>query len=221
MRGLELLGNGRMAEAIGRLKAAEGARPSLAVVSSLRAYGFGSLGQSADAEVSFEQAFARSPDHPVLWRQWVKTAVLDGVGDPEAVIAAAPDSEQRTRVACWRSVLAARRAGTVGGSIESLRDCGGSYSANTSLAAAFGHVDEAFDRYRALPLPLAPDARMTLFTPSARPMRADAQFLPLTKELGLWDYWIATRSHPDVCDLPEEREFEFCAALATAQAPGR
>lgn len=218
MRGLELLGNGRTAEAIGRLKAAEAARPSLAVASSLRAYGLGSLGQAADAEVSFEQAFARAPDHPVLWRQWVKTAVLDGVGDPEAVIAAAPQSEQRARVGCWRSVLAAKGAGVVVGSVESLRDCAGTYSANISIAAAFGHVDEAFDRYRALPLPLAPDARMTLFTPSARPMRADAQFPPLTKELGLWDYWMETGSRPDVCDLPAEKDFPICAELRKAQA---
>lgn len=217
VRGLELLGNGRTAEAVGRLKAAEAARPSLAGASSLHAYGLGSLGQSADAEVSFQQAFARSPDHPLLWRQWVKTAVLDGVGDPDAVIDAAPESEQRARVACWRSVLAARRAGAVGVSLESLRDCAPTYSANISIAAAFGHVDEAFDRYRALPLPRAPDARMTLFTPSARPMRADAEFPALTKELGLWDYWIATGSHPDACDLPVEEGFPICAELRKAQ----
>ncbi len=217
VRGLELLGNGRTAEAVGRLKAAEAAMPSLAGASSLRAYGLGSLGQSADAEVSFEQAFARAPDHPLLWRQWVKTAVLDGVGDPVAVIAAAPESEQRARVACWISVLAARRAGPVGVSVESLRDCAPTYSANISIAAAFGHVDEAFDRYRALPLPLAPDSRMTLFTPSARPMRADAKFPALAKELGLWDYWIETGSHPDICDLPTEKGFPICTELRKTQ----
>jgi hypothetical protein len=59
---------------------------------------------------------------------------------------------------------------------------------------------------------------MRLFAPSAQLMRADPRFLPLTKELGLWDYWLATSTHPDVCDRPEERDFEVCVVLRNAQA---
>ena len=63
-----------------------------------------------------------------------------------------------------------------------------------------------------------PERRMLLFMRVWRPLRADPRFLPLTKDLGLWDYWIATGTHPDVCDLPEERDFEVCRELREAQA---
>ena len=57
-----------------------------------------------------------------------------------------------------------------------------------------------------------------LFAPSARAMRKDDRFVRLVEELGLWDYWIATKSQPDVCGLQAERDFKFCAQLRAALA---
>ena len=48
-------------------------------------------------------------------------------------------------------------------------------------------------------------------------MRADPPFLPLMKQTGEYQYWLDTGAHPEVCDALEERDFEVCATLRTAQ----
>jgi DNA-binding winged helix-turn-helix (wHTH) protein/TolB-like protein len=211
-RGLNMLGNGRTEQGVALLKEAEAAQPTFTQVAAFRAYGLASQGQAADAELLFEQIFASEPGHTLVWPTWVIAAVLEDVGDPEAMLAAAPENEPRASVACWRSVLAAKRAGKPGPPPDSLRDC----RSAAVILAALGRMDEAFDFIRASP-GQSGDAR-SLFTPSARAMRAHPRFLQLVKDLGLWEYWIATGSHPDVCDLPAEKNFEVCVELREAQA---
>jgi hypothetical protein len=48
-------------------------------------------------------------------------------------------------------------------------------------------------------------------------LRADPRFLPLVKITGRYQYWLDTGTQPDVCELPEERNFEVCASLRAAQ----
>ena len=48
-------------------------------------------------------------------------------------------------------------------------------------------------------------------------MRADKDFLQLVTELGAYQYWLDTRKQPDMCETPEEREFEVCVALRKDQ----
>ncbi|HEV7690319.1 MAG TPA: winged helix-turn-helix domain-containing protein [Hyphomonadaceae bacterium] len=209
--GLNLLGNGLTKQGIAVLKAAEAAQPTFTQVAAFHAYGLASQGQAADAELLFEQVFASEPGHTLVWPTWAMAAVLEGVGDPEAMLAAAPENEPRASVACWRTALEAKRAGKPGPPPDSLRDCG----STPFILAALGRVDEAFDFIGTSP-GQSGDGR-SLFTPSASAMRASDSFMPLVKELGLWEYWIATDSHPDVCDLPQERNFKVCADLRTLQ----
>ena len=56
-----------------------------------------------------------------------------------------------------------------------------------------------------------------LYSAQARPMRADPRFVQLTKKMGLYDYWVTTKTRPDVCDVPEERAFPLCVALRNVQ----
>lgn len=210
-RGLNLLSNGRTAEGVARLKESAAAQATLTQVSAFQAYGLASQGKAADAELLFEQIFPNEPGAVLVWPMWVRAAVLEGVGDADAVIAAAAPSEPRASIQCWRSVLDARRAARPGPSAASLRECGSA----AFILAALGRMDDAFDAFRDSPRQRA-EARM-FFAPSARAMRAHPRFLPLMRELGLWDYWVATNSHPDVCELPEERDFEICVKLRDAQ----
>lgn len=209
-RGLNMLGNGRTEKAVALLSAGAAAQPSFSQVLASLASGLAGQGKAADAEVLFEEVFAKEPGATGNWYIWARTVVLEDIGDAEAVLAAAPENESRANVACWQSVLAAKRAGKPGPSPDSLRDCG----PVVSILAALGRVDEAFGYYRTTGQGL--DPRM-LFAPSARAMRAHKDFLPLVKELGLWEYWIATKSQPDVCELKDERDFAVCRELRAAR----
>jgi hypothetical protein len=210
-RGMNLLGNGRTAEAILQLRASEAARPSFSQVAAFHAYGLASQGKAADAELLFERIFATEPGSTLVWAVWARAAVLENVGDAASILAAAPENVPRATVACWRSVLAARRAGDPGPPADSLRDCG----PVVYILAALDRVDEAFDFHLS-----SPGRRLDtalLFAPSMRAMRGHKRFLLLMKDLGLWEYWVETRTHPDVCDLPAERDIEVCVELRKAQ----
>lgn len=53
----------------------------------------------------------------------------------------------------------------------------------------------------------------TLFLPPNTAMRADPRFLPLMQKLGYVDYWKQTKTQPDICATPEERDIPLCKAL--------
>jgi len=209
--GLNMLSNGRTEQAVAMLKAAEAAQPTFTQVAAFHAYGLASQGKAADAELLFEQIFASEPGHTLVWPTWAMAAVLEGIGDPQAILAAAPENEPRASIACWQSVLDAKRASKAGPSPDSLRDCG----STPFILAALGRVDEAFAFIETSPGQSGD--RRSLFTPSARAMRASDRFLPLVTKLGLWDYWITTGSRPDVCDLPQESNFPVCVGLRALQ----
>jgi hypothetical protein len=57
-----------------------------------------------------------------------------------------------------------------------------------------------------------------LLSKTERALRAYPQFLPLMKKSGIYQYWLDTGTHPDICDLPEEKDFEVCASLRADQA---
>jgi DNA-binding winged helix-turn-helix (wHTH) protein/TolB-like protein len=210
-RGLNLLGNGLTEEAVGRLREASALQPAFTQLAAFHALALAGQGKAADARLLFEQTFASEPVGKNVWPVWASTAVLEGWGDAEAIIAAAPENVPPSSVACWQAALAAKHAGEPGPPLENLRDCGLSFS----VLVALGRVDDAFDLYQSSPGRVD---RLLLFAPFARPMREDKRFLPLVKDLKLWDHWIATGSHPDVCDLPAEKDFAFCVQLRKEQA---
>jgi hypothetical protein len=89
------------------------------------------------------------------------------------------------------------------------------------LLNLMGSIDQAFELSRAYYLedgpiiaamewrpgqPIVPDQRRRktnmLFTPTASAMQRDARFLPLMKQMGLWDYWQARNVVPDFLAHP-------------------
>jgi tetratricopeptide (TPR) repeat protein len=209
-RGLNLLGDGRTEEAVAVLRAASAMQPAFTQLAAFHASSLAIQGKAADAELLFAQTFASEPVGKNVWPVWVSAAVLEGWGDAEAIIAAAPENVPPSSVTCWRTVLAAKNAGGPGPPVESLRDCGPVFS----ILVALGRVDDAFDFYR--------DSsgrvdKLLLFARFARAMREDERFLQLVKDVKLWEYWIKTGSQPDVCELPAEKGFPVCAALGKAQ----
>ena len=52
-----------------------------------------------------------------------------------------------------------------------------------------------------------------IFLPSTKAMRADPRFLAVAQKLGFVDYWKQTKTQPDVCATPEERDIPVCVAL--------
>ena len=48
---------------------------------------------------------------------------------------------------------------------------------------------------------------------AARALRAEPRFLPLMEKLGYVHYWKQTKTKPDACSTPEERDIPLCKAL--------
>jgi len=186
------------------------------------------VGRAREAGRVWEQMNARWPD--TWWELWVAYAVRDGISDIDVALAAAPARISEETRACWRQIAAAyvstrsavRRAGA-----DAAARCGadGRISANAAalmrarlmgdLAGFFARISAQLDhRYPSNFLFAAGD----LFSRNERAFRADARFLPLMKESGIYQYWLDTGTHPDTCDLPEERDFEICATLRADQA---
>ena len=84
-----------------------------------------------------------------------------------------------------------------------------------------GQVDAAYTIMgpllkRSNPVGLQQSGR-AIFAPRARPIRADPRFLPLMRETGIYQYWLDAKTQPDMCETPEERDFEVCVALRKDQ----
>jgi hypothetical protein len=50
-----------------------------------------------------------------------------------------------------------------------------------------------------------------------RPMREDKRFKQLTMDHGLWQYWIDSKTAPDICNSADEHDSAFCSDLRAAQ----
>lgn len=154
-------------------------------------------------------------------------AIADGE-DIAPILAAAPPAASVELVACWQDVARAARA--TNASVRAtgasrLLGCvrAGNIASSHAIVTlnVLGQVDAAYTitgplLKRSNPFGLL-NSGTYMFAPMARPMRADQRFLPLMRETGIYQYWLDTKTQPDMCETPEEREFEVCVALRKDQ----
>ncbi|MEQ1820781.1 MAG: hypothetical protein ABL871_19435, partial [Terricaulis sp.] len=186
------------------------------------------VGRSQEAGRIYEQMNARWPD--AWWDVWALYSVRYGISDSDVVLRAAPPRVSEDMKTCWRQLATAyasssralRRAGA-----DTARRCeaDGRISSNTAelmQIGLLGDVDAFFTRYGAFLDRRSPSGFLfyagEIFNPTERDLRADPRFLSLMRESGIYQYWRDTGTHPDTCDLPQERNFEVCASLRADQS---
>jgi tetratricopeptide (TPR) repeat protein len=186
------------------------------------------LGRAPEAGRVLEQMGARWPD--AWWETSAFYAFRYRTSDIEVVLAAAPPHVSADSKTCWRQLAkayassspAVRRAGA-----DLAAQCGADGRIDAEHADAMrawlrGDVAGVIAQYGALldrngPSPFLWNAAL-LLGKNERALRADPHFLPLMKKSGIYQYWLDTGTHPDICDLPEEKGFEVCARLRADQA---
>jgi hypothetical protein len=186
------------------------------------------VGRGPEAGRLIDQMSARWTD--AWWTFWAVDAVLYGVSDIEVVLAAAPPYVSPDSQTCWRQLAKAFASGSpavrrAGANIAAQCGADGRIPAGDSglmQARLMGDVKGLLARYdallgRSLPSMFLFNAGVLLSKPE-RALRADPQFLPLMKKSGIYQYWLDTGTHPDICDLAEEKDFEVCASLRADQA---
>ncbi|MDP3494097.1 MAG: TIR domain-containing protein [Hyphomonadaceae bacterium] len=153
------------------------------------------------------------------WEVAMAAAIFLGATDPEIVFAATPPGAMEA-VPCYRELIASlkltdRQARLAGAKKADV--CLTSFDSphvNIQAQSMLGDLDRAFA--------IADRQDFTafmwtywspLFLPSTKAMRADARFLPMVERLGFVDYWKQTKTQPDVCGTPEERDFPVCVVL--------
>jgi TolB-like protein/tetratricopeptide (TPR) repeat protein len=203
---------GRYNDAVRYFRAANRLRPLDTILRSNLASALVTTGQSLEGQKLFEETNARLPtvSH---WELWMSMAISLKLADPKQVLASAPASVSGDRLACWRDLARAvdsraadqRRAGA-----DRARACN---IRALSLLAALGDIDAAFEQAGAFG-----HLNSAWWAPGSRPLRADPRFLRLMKNNAQYQYWLDTGTHPDVCDLPEEKDYELCASLRADQA---
>jgi tetratricopeptide (TPR) repeat protein len=152
------------------------------------------------------------PDHPDLWLLRLRIAFWSGDSDDALALLEAPDSQVRSNRArqCWRqSVEAMRNAAAslpLSAGAPRLLSCYRSgdlpLQHTLMLLAALGEMDDAFALARLRFIDDQHAGHEALFSPQARPMRADARFMPLMRDLGLLRHWRLSGRWPDFCRDP-------------------
>ena len=192
-----------------------------------RAYHEWSLGQVGQADRTIDRALQLWPAHPGVWYArmliFAFTERADAaralVANPANVPAGVPQGALRW----WDTVLTALAGGSPEQRHTAVEACieaanrGASGAANAILSLnGLGAVDEAFrvaDGYllRRGPLIGAPGPAvpgygpveqrwrktMILFNPTTRPMRRDARFATLCRDMGMTAYWTSAGVRPD------------------------
>jgi TolB-like protein len=224
-----LKGVGRSSEALAAAQAAIGRNPLSPTPYMQLAEVLLHVGRGAEAGRVFAQMNARWPD--AWWELRAGFAVRFGVNDLDEVLATAPPAISEESKACWRQLAkayastspAARRAGA-----DVAVQCGADGRIGADMADVMrlrlqNDLEGLLARYGAGLDHSRPSTGFLfsageLFGKTERAFRADPQFLPLMKRSGLYQYWLDTGTHPDVCDLPEEENLEVCASLRADQA---
>lgn len=223
-----LQGVGRITESLSGAQAATERDPLSPTPSFQLALALLRIGRGEEAGHVWEQLNARWPD--AWWATWIAYAVRDRISNINEVLAGAPPNVSNDTKACWRQLArasassspAARRAGA-----DIASQCGadgriGGYNAEFIRARLLNDIDGYFAWYSAGLDRHYPSNFLfyvgELFNKSERATRADSRFLPLMRESGIYQYWLDTGTHPDTCDLPEERNFEVCTNLRADQA---
>jgi len=192
-----------------------------------KTFGLWCTGRLEEADRTIDRALRLWPRHPALWNtralMFALTdrphAALAMIDDSEGLPRGMPESA----VANWRSSLKALASGSradieaaMTGAIDRLARSPAVAVNGICIATKLGDLDAAFtmaDAYllrrgphvgvlRSGPdqLPLT-DQRwqmtMMLFIPATAPMRCDSRFMPLCEDMGMADYWRASRTQPD------------------------
>ena len=223
-----LQGVGRNTESLAAARAVIDRDPLSPTPYSLLAQALLRLGRVQEAGRVLEQMGARWPD--AWWETSAFYAFRYGTSDIEVVLAAAPPHVSPDSKTCWRQLAKAyassspaiRRAGA-----DIAAQCGADGRIDTDNADAMrvwllGDVAGVIAQYGALldrnrPSPFLWNAAL-LLGKNERALRADPHFLPLMKKSGIYQYWLDTGAHPDICNLPEEKNIEVCANLRADQA---
>ncbi len=183
-------------------------------------------GQTAEARRVYESVNRRLADSG-NWSQLAYLVIFEG-GDLAPVVAAAPPGVTAELIDCMEDVARAARAPTAKtrkAGAQRMQECtrsGAEWGGGAATMASLGDLDAAFgvfgqllDRYN----PVGFISSGTgLFGPQARALRADPRFLPLMKQADIYQYWLDTGTQPDVCETPEERDFEVCRELRKDRA---
>ena len=167
-------------------------------------------------------SFARSSQLFVLRLSWTVRE------DIAPILAAAPPAVSVETVACFKDVAGAARATNASvraAGASRLLGCvrAGNIAPRYAIGTLnlLGQVDAAYTIIGPLLKRSNPQGFLLtggyMLASMARPMRADPRFLPLMRETGIYQYWLDTRTQPDVCETPEERDFEVCVALRKDQ----
>ena len=217
---------GRHAEAarLGRSDAA--AYPLNAFVQTNYGSALGFAGRKLEARTVLDSVIRRFA-HENAWSFRAAMAIAEGE-DIAPILAAAPPAVSVETVACFKDMARAARATNA-----SVRAAGASRLLECVRAEnilprhaigtlnLLGQVDAAYTIIGPLLKRSNPQGFLLtggyMLASMARPMRADPRFLPLMRETGIYQYWLDTRTQPDVCETPEEREFEVCVALRKDQ----
>jgi DNA-binding winged helix-turn-helix (wHTH) protein/TolB-like protein len=223
-----LQGVGLMSESLVSARAVIDRDPLSPTPYALLAHALVRVGREQEAGRVWEQMNTRWPD--AWWDTWAIYAVQDKISDIELVLASAPARVSADSKTCWRQLAeafassdpAVRRAGA-----DTAQRCGADgriagSTANLLRPALLGDVGGRLARYGELLDPSLPSNFLwnagLLLSKNEHAFRADRQFLPLMKKSGIYQYWLDTGTHPDICDLPEEKAFEVCASLRADQA---
>ncbi|MEQ1817113.1 MAG: hypothetical protein ABL871_00775 [Terricaulis sp.] len=152
------------------------------------------------------------PGEPSLWLLHLKLAFWGGAYDDALTLINAPASQIRSTRArqCWRYAADAMRAApnTIAraGAVRQVVDCSNSGDLPTAQAlmeySQLGMLDEAFALARERFGDEQRGGEDVLFGDATRPMRADARFMPLMRDLGLLGYWRLSGHWPDFCHDP-------------------
>jgi TolB-like protein len=183
-------------------------------------------GQNLEARTVFDAVIRRFA-HENSWSNRAAMAIADGE-DIAPILAAAPPAVSVETVACYKDVARAARATDAGvraAGASRLLGCvrAGNITPRHAIGTLnlLGQVDAAYTVAGPLVKRSNPQGFLVtggyMFAPMTRPMRVDPRFLPLMRETGIYQYWLDTRTQPDVCETPEEREFEVCVALRKDQ----
>jgi len=184
-------------------------------------------GQKLEARRVLDLAHRRMAD-PTNWVRYAIFETFDLGGDLAPLLETVPLGVSPETVACVQDAFRAApsrnatlRKAAAGRVVGCLR--AGNLQPGIAMVAiiGLGDIDTAFvllDRLldRSNPLPFNQTGSM-LFAPFSAPLRADPRFLPLVKREGIYQYWLDTKTQPDVCETPEERDIEVCVALRKDQ----
>jgi TolB-like protein len=156
------------------------------------------------------------------WERSVITATFGGAGDLDTLAKQVPPNVPPYVMPCYRDLAAGlkqKAAATRLAAFHKADKCLTDFDSPHVVfqaAAELGDLDRAFEmlsRPNEVPVLSFAYRYLPWFMPSMKALRADPRFLPLMQKLGYIDYWKHTRTKPDVCSTPEEKDIPFCKAL--------